>query len=215
MLRTGLQLQAAAAVTAAALAVAGCAMMAPRTETYVAPTVGTTYSNYRRDTGSYGASTVHLPGKYLGEQVWRGQRYRAFETPELTLLGSAGGNLDFVAQVRGDTPILTWEPPITWQYPLEVGKTFTRKYSMTIHAAKRTLAVEDKVTIEAYEDTTVPAGTFKAWRVRTVDNFGNDNLAWYAPALGLFIKQNLRRTASNPAGPGTREIELTSYTPGK
>jgi hypothetical protein len=68
--------------------------------------------------------------------------------------------------------------------------------------------------IEAFEDLTTPAGTFKAWRVRSADNFGNENVQWYAPDLGVFVKQSLRRTAKNPSGPGTREIELVSYTRG-
>jgi hypothetical protein len=214
MSRFSLKLQFAAAGLAVTLLSAGCGMMAPKTENYVAPAVGTTYTTLRRDTGSYGSSTVQLPNKYLGEQMWRGQRFRAFDLTEVTLLGTSGEPFAFVAQVRGDTPILTWEPPITWQYPLEVGKSFNRKYSMTIHAANRTIPVEDTVTIEAYEDTTVPAGTFKAWRVRSTDNLGNENLTWFAPDLGIFIKQSLRRTVQNAAGPGTREIELISYNRG-
>lgn len=198
-----------------ALVSAGCGLMAPRTERYVAPAVGTTYTNLRRDTGSYGSATVQLPGKYLGEQMWRGQTVRVFETPEGNIIGTTGESFAFMAQVKGDTPILTWEPPVGYQVPLEVGKKWTRKYSLTIHAAKRTIAVEDEQTLEAYEDVTVPAGTFKAWRVRTTDNFGNENMQWYAPDLGVFAKQSLRRTAKHPAGPGTREIELVSYNPGK
>jgi len=206
-----LKLQLAVAGVAVAVLSAGCGLMEPRTERYVAPAVGTTYTNLRRDTGSYGSATVQLPGKYLGEQMWRGQKVHAFESPEGTFLATAGDRFAFITQVKGDTPILTWEPPVGYQLPLEVGKKWTRKFSLTIHAAKRTIAVEDAQTLEAYEDVTVPAGTFKAWRVRTTDNLGNENLQWYAPDLGVFIKQSLRRTAKNAAGPGTREIELISY----
>ncbi len=205
------------AVLAAAVALlsAGCGMMAHKQERYVAPAVGTTYTNLRRDTGSYGSATVQLPGKYLGVQTWRGQRVHAYESPEQTLIATTDDSIAFIALVKGDSPILTWEPPVEWQYPLKVGKSWTRKYNMTIHAAKQTFAVEDAQTIEAYEDLTVPAGTFKAWRVRTTDNLGNDNVQWYAPELGIFAKQSLRRTANNAAGPGTREIEVISYNRGK
>jgi len=203
-----------AAGLAVALVSAGCGLMAPRTERYVAPAVGTTFTNMRRDTGSYGSSTVQMPGKYLGEQMWRGQKVHAFETPELTTLATTGDRFAFITQVKGGAPIVTWNPPVAWELPLEVGKKWTRKYSFTIHAANRTLAVEDAQVVEAYEDVSVPAGTFKAWRVRSTDNLGNENTQWYAPDLGVFIKQNLRRTAKNAAGAGTREIELISYTRG-
>lgn len=206
-----LRLRLVVADMAVALVEAGCGLMAPKMERYLAPTVGTTYANLRRDSGSYGSATVQLPGKYLGEQMWRGQKVHAFESPEGTFLGTTGDRFAFIALVKGDTPILTWDPPVGYQLPLEVGKTWTRKFTLTIHAAKQTIPVEDTQTLEAYEDVTVPAGTFKAWRVRTIDNLGNENLQWYAPDLGVFVKQSLRRTAKNAAGPGTREIELVSY----
>jgi hypothetical protein len=104
---------------------------------------------------------------------------------------------------------------VAWELPLEVGKKWTRKYSFTIHAANRTLAIEDAQVVEAYEDVSVPAGTFKAWRVRSTDNLGNENTQWYAPDLGVFVKQSLRRTAKNAAGAGTRDIELISYNRGQ
>lgn len=208
------KLQLAAAALAVSVLSAGCGMMAPRTERYVAPAVGTTYVNLRRDTGSYGSATAQLPGKYLGEQAWRGQKVHVFESPEGNFFATTGDRFAFIAQVKGDTPILTWEPPVGYQLPIEVGKKWTRKYSLTIHAAKRTIPVEDEQTVEAYEDVTVPAGTFKAWRVRTTDNIGNENLQWYAPDQGVFVKQSLRRTAKHAAGPGTREMEMISYKRG-
>jgi len=186
-------------------------MMAPKTERYVAPTVGTTFSNLRRDSGSYGSATVQLPGKYLGEQSWRGQKVHAFESPEGTSLGTTGDKFAFIAQVKGDTPIVTWEPPVGYQLPVEIGKSWTRKYKLTMHATNQSFQVEDTQTVEAYEDVTTPAGTFKAWRVRTVDDLGNDNVQWYSPEAGLFVKQILRRTDKHASGPGTREIELVSY----
>jgi len=58
----------------------------------------------------------------------------------------------------------------------------------------------------------VPAGTFKAFRVRSTDTLGNDNVVWFAPQLGIFVKQNLRRTDQSAQGAGTRDIELVSQT---
>lgn len=212
--RPELRLRLLWAGIAATVLSAGCGLMEPRTERYIAPAAGTTFSNLRRDTGSYGSAAATIPGKYLGEVAWRGQKVHAFETPELTTYASTGDRFAFIAQYLGEKPLVTWDPPVAWELPLEVGKKWTRKYRITIHAANRTLAVEEAQVVEAFEDITVPAGTYKAWRVRTADNLGNENLQWYAPDLGIFIKQSLQRTARNPAGPGTREIELLSYTRG-
>ena len=68
------------------------------------------------------------------------------------------------------------------------------------------------IRVEAYEDVTVPAGTFKAFKVRTTDTMGNDNVVWFSPELGIFVKQNNRRTAQHAQGPGTRDIELVSQS---
>jgi hypothetical protein len=197
--------------TVVALLSAGCGLMAPTTERYVAPPTGTNWVNSRRDTGSYGSEAVQVPGKYLGEQMWQGKKVHAFDTTDGVVYGTVGDELGFITQVKGNSPVLTWDPPAAWRFPLEVGKSWTRKYSLTVHAANRTFAIEESQVVEAYEDTTVPAGTFKAWRVRSTDNLGNENVQWYAPELGIFLKQSLRRTAKNAAGPGTREFELVSY----
>ncbi len=191
-----------------------CATTLPGSERYEPPAAGTTYENVRHDTGSYGASTVRIPSKYLGEIDWQGQKVHAFESSEQTFHGRVGDRFAFIRAVKDGKPLLTWDPPVAWELPLVVGKKWTRKYTLTIHAANRSVAVEDAQHIEAFDDVTVPAGTFKAWRVSTVDNQGNENVQWYAPSLGIFVKQSLRRTSKHPAGPGTREIELVSYKRG-
>jgi hypothetical protein len=213
--RSGLQWRLVMALAALTLLGAGCGLMAPRTERYVAPPVGTNWTTARRDTGSYGSSAVLLPGSYLGVREWRGRKVHRFDSPELAALLSAEDASGFVAMVKGDNPVISWEPPVSYQYPLEVGKTWKRKFKFTNHATKQTVDVEDTQTVEAYEDVTMPAGTFKAWRVRTVDNFGNDNVQWYSPDAGIFVKQSLRRTAKHAAGAGTREMELVNFSRGK
>lgn len=204
-----LKLQFASAGLALALVSGGCAMMEPRSERYIAPPMGSTWVTARRDTGSYGSGSGQTSSK-MGEQVWRGQKFNAYASQEQTLLAHPDGR--WVAQVRGDTPLVTWDPPTAWQWPLHVGKKMTRKFTVTVHATKQTIPVEVTDTIEAYEDVTVPAGTFKAFRVRSVDNAGNDNVTWISPELGIFVKQSLRRTATHSQGPGTRDTEVVSQT---
>lgn len=205
---TKMRVKLASAGLAVALGLGGCALMAPTGERYVAPPVGSTWVIARRDTGSYGSASVQLPNKFLGEQMWQGQKVIAFEGPEqTTLLYPIGG---FVAQVKGSTTLVSWHPPQNFDWPLVVGKTWTKSQSVTIHAAKRTIPYEFTTKVEAYEDVTVPAGTFKAFRVSTVNTIGDENVQWFSPQHGIFVKSNLRRTAKHAQGPGTREIELVS-----
>lgn len=195
-------------LAATALLAAGCAMMAPKAERYVAPPLGSTWENMRRDTGSYGSGAVKVTGR-RGERMYQGERMLTFEVGEITILARPTGN--WIGFFKGAAPILTWDPPLNWEWPLEVGKTWTREQRVTIHAAKRTVPYTLTQKVEAYEDVTVPAGTFKAFKVSTVTSLGDENVVWFSPAHGVFVKQSLRRTAKHAQGPGTREMELLSY----
>jgi hypothetical protein len=52
-----------------------------------------------------------------------------------------------------------------------VGKTFTKSYRLTNHATQRTQAFDRMSSVEAYEDVSVPAGTFEAFGVKSSDNW--------------------------------------------
>jgi predicted transcriptional regulator YdeE len=69
-------------------------------------------------------------------------------------------------------------------------------------------------TVEAYEEVTVPAGTYMTFKVKTSNTLGDENVQWWNPDLGLFVKSKLTRTSKSAQGPGTRETELVSYNRG-
>jgi hypothetical protein len=121
---------------------------------------------------------------------------------------------NWIAIFSGEKPVITWDPPLTWHWPIEVGKTWTREQRMTIHAAKATVPYTLTQKVEAYEDVTVPAGSFKAFKVSTVTSLGDENVVWLSPELGVFVKQSLKRTAKHRQGAGSRDIELLSYKRG-
>src|SRR5947207_8134634 len=114
-----------------ALASSGCATVPPPAERYVAPPSGSTWVNARVDTGSYGSSSTQL-SMTRGERVWQGSDVITFETAEITLLTSPA--LDYIAQVKDDKVLVSWEPPYNLDWPLQVGKTSKRSYRMTVHA---------------------------------------------------------------------------------
>ena len=192
-----------------ALASAGCALTTHQAERYVAPPPGSTWVNARVDTGSYGSGSAQLP-MTRGERIWQGAQVITFETPENTLLTSPA--LDYIAQVKGETILVSWDPPYHLDWPLYVGKTSKNSYRMTIYSANRTVSYEVEQKVEAYESVTTPAGTFKAFRVFSSDTLGNENTDWMSTDLGIFVKRSLRRTAKHAQGPGTRDLEVVSIS---
>ena len=106
-----------------------------------------------------------------------------------------------------------------WEFPLEVGKTW--QYA-TQENIGRTGAViggtsrwtEVTLLVEAFEDVTVPAGTFRAFRTRRdfyvyapgfrMGGTRWSHRFWFAPAVKWVVKFTSTK-------PGEQEWELTSY----
>lgn len=195
-----------AAVAVAVLLIAGCAAMQNRPNT-AAP--GSTYVQAVRSTGSFGNVNAEQRSRVIGERTWQGRKVFVYENT------ATGGSLitepesgRWIAFARGDTPTLSWEPALGWDFPLEVGKSWSRKHRVTNHANKTTTDFEGHWKVEAYEDITVRAGTFKAYKVVYTDSVGTETTTWWTPEFGLFIKNLSRRTGKHAAGPGTNETEL-------
>lgn len=143
--------------------------------------------------------------------MWQGQQVITYETPQWTILAQpTSGN--WIGIVSGDKPMMTWDPPMGWDWPLEVGKTWTHNNRFTNHAKQQTIPFQTTQKVEAYEDVTVPAGTFKAFKISTSDTLGNENVNWFSPELGIFVKSINTRTAKHAAGPGRQETEIVSQT---
>lgn len=188
----------------------GCATVEPAAQ-YTSPAVGSTFQRALKDTGSYGSGATTSIITRMPKRMWQGREVLVWsQTRGPTLLQEPSGA--YVAFLNGEAPVISFDPPIGYEWPLSVGKSWTRQVKMTVHATQQTIPLESKMTVEAYEDVTVPAGTFKAFRVRSTDNLGNEEVNWYSPELSIFVKQKLTRTAANRMGPGVRETELLSQS---
>ena len=199
------------AIAALALAVLsnGCAT-SPKAERWVSAPPGSTFTISRSDTGSYGSGTAQITYKST-ERMWDGKRVTAFASQEGVLLINADGA--WIAVLGpDDKPILSFDPPIGYEYPLEVGKTWTKSYRVTVHPTKQTMPFDTTWKVEAYEDVSLPAGKFKAFRISYSGTLGEEFMMWSIPELGFNGKRIDKRTAKWPSGPGTRESELISYT---
>jgi hypothetical protein len=194
---------------ALALTSGGCATMAPKAEKYVSPPLGSTFTYTRTDTGSYGSETTTRTSKVI-EHAWEGKQVSAFAFPDFVLLVNADGTWPAVLTLNG-SPMLSWDPPIGWDFPLVVGKTWNKSYLLTIHSRQQTVPYNSTWKFESYGDIKVPAGTFKAFKISISDTLGNEDTHWYCPSLGT-VKQSLRRNNMFVSGAGTRDVELVSHT---
>ena len=64
----------------------------------------------------------------------------------------------------------------------------------------------------ANEEVTVPAGTFKTFKVRYTDSVGIESVNWYSPDGAGWVKIGATRDGRFPAGPGTQDFDLLSYS---
>lgn len=185
----------------------GCAMMAPTSESYVPPPLGSTWTTVYVSTGSYGSGSRSVDSK-RGERMWNGSPVVTFESTAGTVISDAKGQ--WIGFYVGDKPMLLWDPPLGYQWPFQVGKTWTTSHRATNNFINKVVSFDLTVRVEAYEDVKVPAGTFKTFRIKSVDTVGNENTQWFSQELGIFVKQSLKRGANNPSGVGTQEAELTA-----
>jgi hypothetical protein len=205
-----LKLYLAISALALVLVSGGCATMSPKLEGWTVPPLGTTYTISQTATGSYGSGTSQITAKF-DERMWEGKRMIAVVSPTAVTLSTPDGHWPAILAPDGK-PIMTFEPPIGYEYPLEVGKTWNKSYRVTMGANKQTISFDSTWKVEAYEDVTVPAGTFKAFKVSYSDTTGVEALYWSSPDVTMWIKRVETRTAKFPAGPGTRETQLISFT---
>ena len=185
----------------------GCAAPAPQADAWVAPAVGLTWEIAQRNTGSYGKDVQYTVTR--GDTQWNGAPAVAlkFSTGPTIVAEPAGGR--FLAILGGDgRPMLSYDPPIGWDYPLYVGKGWSVHERMTMHAAGKVVEFDLHCKVEGFERVTVPAGSFDAFRVHCTNTIGSDETYWTSPGLGSFVKTQLRRDASNPFGAGTQESML-------
>lgn len=191
------------------LLLGGCAMIAPKAKQQVAPALGSTWVMARSSSGSFGSEKVQVAFK-RGERTWNGEHVITFESPGFTSLAHDNGKL--VALMSGDKLLVSFEPDLGFDRPLEVGHASLGNYRMTMPGREQAVHVLVTQKVEALEEVKVPAGKFKAYKIIWSESDGNENTYWMDPELGICVKSILTRTAGHAAGPGMREDELISYS---
>lgn len=194
----------------ASLWMAGCASP-PAPGTLVPMPDGTITTFQRVSSGSYG--TVNAPVTWVhGQRQWQGRTVVEAASPQAgtNLLDPVTHRTIATFNPMGDL-VMSFEPALGYQWPLAVGKTWTDRHTVTLHPSGRQVPLEVSYRVESREDVTVPAGTFKTWKVVATDSLGEVQQYWTAPEFGLpTIKRISDRPATHPQGAGHLEGVLTA-----
>jgi hypothetical protein len=181
----------------------------PKAERPVWPPAGSTWTVKLTLSGSLGSGTRESTIESLGEVEWNGRRVQSqrgitqnYFDSERRIVGAAA---------RDGTPIQTYHPyEALYDWPLWAGKTWPSELQLKVYQRNETFDLKFVFAAEAFEEITVPAGTFRTFRIlRTGPN--DRMVVWYEPKLGLEVKRDWERYATHPFGPGTHRMEMLSY----
>lgn len=192
----------------AGLICAGCTTTptSPKALGPVTALPGSEWSNVQRDSGSYGSGVSHVAFKAVAAQNWQGRQHYAHEGPEsTTLIDPTSGR--WAAWVKDGKPLVSWDPPIGYHWPMWVGESWSTPYRVTNHATNKTTEMRAWFWVEAHENVNVPAGSYKAFKIHYSDPTLT-GVMWWSPDLGLWVKSRFERNSNHPAGPGVREQDL-------
>lgn len=194
-----------------AVSLSGCATAPAVAERLETAPVGTVSTYHRRSSGSFG--TVDGPVVWrAGTAEWQGRTVVASVSPQAGTQFYETGSHAMVAVLNpAGQPTQSYDPPIGYRWPLQVGKEWTSQHNVTLYPSMRVVPLEVRWKVEALEEVTVPAGTFKTFRIQTHSSLSESETVWTAPAQGLgVVKRHVVRTAQHPQGAGELHGELQS-----
>lgn len=189
----------------------GCATSPPVAERFVSVQYGTVSEYHRKSSGSYGnfddrVTWDHKPGS------WQGQAAMLAVSPQAGAQLYDSKTHGLVAMLgRDGKPVVSYDPPIAYRWPMKVGDSWSSQHKVTFHASGKTTPLTLNHKVEAYDKVTVPAGSFNAYLVVSTDSNGEVQRVWIAPADSIsVVKRTLDRPATHPQGAGHLEGELLS-----
>lgn len=202
-----------AAAAALATLLSGCATTPPKVEGYQAPPVGSVWTYAQHNTGSYvtqsGASDIQVTIT-RGERMWEGRQVITFSATQVTIVAEPPPSGRWIALLGpGDKVFIRYDPPFGIEWPLEVGKEWT-KTSQFVLGTGQTIPAETSCKVQSYEAVTVPAGTYKAFKISCKWSAGVEDIIWFSPDVGINVKTKEIRSPDYQFGPGTQEHELVS-----
>lgn len=199
-----------AAAGVAGVVLSACSSAPPRAERYIPPPVGATWTYQVANSGSFGAGTSSVTMR-MADGEWEGRKLLRYDYAGGSILQTDQVGIVAVLDAAG-RPMLRYDPPLGFEWPLEVGKSWSGQHTVRVGPAGNRATLTANWKVESYEDVTVPAGTFKAWKVVMTDSMGLTQTIWSVPmTMGVFAKRSSERSAAHPmGGAGTQVFELVA-----
>ena len=167
---------------------------------------GETWLYSVKEGGSIGSSSNLLNGTYEVSIV-NGKMKTAAVT------GSQKEDLDPRPPVL--LGLLTFAPNLN--FPLTVGKTWSREYKGTYVGSNKPIARTISYEVKGIEQVTTPAGTFRAFKLESDDRAGGRDYYtttyWYSPETKSIVKSVFDGSAGGQTVGLQREVELIKFTP--
>jgi hypothetical protein len=113
-------------------------------------------------------------------------------------------NLNWIGSSEDGKELESAEPCIrVFDWPLKVGKKWCSDY-ISRQCSEGFLPSRSKISVKirAYEEVTIPAGTFKTLRIQA-----GEETFWYAPSIGWAVKEEIELY-----GKAEWLLELVQYT---
>ncbi len=198
-------------VAAALLLTASCATAPATAEKIASVPMGTVSTYHRKSSGSLG----DFDGKVVWtheSSTWQGKPAISFGAPQAGVALHDPASFGMLATLdRSGKPQLSFDPPVNYPWPLEVGKTWSTNHTVTVYASGSTRPFRIVGKVEAQENITVPAGTFKTYCLRWVNDMGEIETRWIGPGDGIAtVRRHVERPATHPRGAGMLDAELLS-----
>ena len=149
---------------------------------------------------------------YLEDGTYKGAPvFQATDGVDTFVLDKATRN--WIATLRDGKERRSTSPDAgAYSWPLWVGKKWRAKYKYRDHERGRSFDIRYDWKVEAYEDVSVPAGTFKAFRLHGRNPY-SERTEWYAPEMKGYVKRTYERTRKHYLGWGGYTRELVEYVP--
>lgn len=188
---------------------AGCAAVATQeAATFTPPAPGSTWQMSQRNTGSYGKDVELVMTR--ADATWQGSKVAKVTRADNGMSVMVLPNGKWAAVVAKDgTTLMTYDPPIGYEFPLKVGKSWKTHHKVTNLATKGVSDYDYSCTVESIDRVTVRAGTFDAFKIACENEYSRE-VWWYNAANGVNVKLDNLRKPGNPSGEGTQQAELVA-----
>lgn len=197
--------------TAALLGAAGCASTPPTAAGFAEVPMGSVFTYQSKRSGSLGAYDGKVVWTYA-PATWAGKPVIAYGSVQGGISLHYPADMARAADLNpAGKPVYSYDPPIGYQWPLSVGKQWTSTHMVTLHNSGSMVQMTINWKVESWGEVTVPAGTFKAYKLVWTNNLGEVETRWANPQEGLMtIKRHIERPGTHPQGPGLLDAELLS-----